>query len=105
MFSFARPEGEITVVSATVVEGLRHNLSSHTTAAGLRSWFITTMQGSRACACQVTIAELGAERMEQTIGNASFRDTAIGTGIAADKMLALTGQLPLVQIANVILPT
>src|SRR5215471_17820637 len=51
------------------------------------------------------VAELGAERMEETIGKASFRDTAIGTGIAVDKMNALTGQVPLVQIAQVVLPT
>src|SRR5215831_17611173 len=44
------------------------------------------------------VAELGAERMEETIGKASFRDTAIGTGIAVDKMLALTGQLPVVAV-------
>ena len=43
--------------------------------------------------------------MEETIGTAGLRDAAIGTGIAVDKMLALTGQLPLVQIANVVLPT
>jgi hypothetical protein len=42
--------------------------------------------------------------MEETIGKASFRDTAIGTGIAVDKMLALTGQVPSVQVA-VIMPT
>src|SRR5262249_36451315 len=36
-----------------------------------------------------SVAERGAERMEETIGKASFRDTAIGTGIAVDKMLAL----------------
>ena len=51
------------------------------------------------------VAELGAARMEETIGAAGLRDAAIGTGIAVDKMLALTGQLPLVQIANVIMPT
>ena len=51
------------------------------------------------------VAELGAGRMEATIGKASLRDAAIGTGIAVDKMLALTGQTPAVQIANVILPT
>ena len=50
------------------------------------------------------VAELGASRMEETIGKASFRDTAIGTGIAVDKMLALTGQAPSVQVA-VIMPT
>ena len=51
------------------------------------------------------VAELGASRMEETIGAAGLRDAAIGTGIAVDKMLALTGQLPSVQIANVMLPT
>ena len=51
------------------------------------------------------VAELGAERMEATIGKASLRDAAIGTGIAVDKMLALTGQTPAVQIANITLPT
>jgi hypothetical protein len=51
------------------------------------------------------VAELGAERMEETIGKASLRDAAIGTGIAVDKMLALTGQTPTVQIANLVMPT
>jgi hypothetical protein len=50
------------------------------------------------------VAELGAGRME-TIGKASLRDAAIGTGIAVDKMLALTGQTPVVQIANIVMPT
>jgi hypothetical protein len=40
------------------------------------------------------VAELGAERMEETIGKPNLRDAAIGTGVAVDKMLALTGQLP-----------
>jgi Helix-turn-helix domain of resolvase len=51
------------------------------------------------------VAELGASRMEETIGAATLCDAAIGTGIAVDKMLALTGQLVSVQIANVIMPT
>jgi hypothetical protein len=38
------------------------------------------------------VAELGAGRMEETIGKSKLRDTAIGTGIAVYKMLALTGQ-------------
>jgi hypothetical protein len=50
------------------------------------------------------VAELGAGRMEETIGKAGLRDAAIGTGIAVDKVLALTGQLPSVQIA-VVMPT
>jgi hypothetical protein len=52
------------------------------------------------------VAELGASRMEETIGAAGLRDAAIGTGIAVDKMLALTGQMPVgIQIANIQLPT
>jgi len=51
------------------------------------------------------VAELGASRMEETIGKASLRDAAIGTGIAVDKMLALTGQTPAVQIANIVMPS
>ena len=43
--------------------------------------------------------------MSEKIGKASSRDAAIGTGIAVDKMLALTGQMPAVQIANVIMPS
>ena len=52
------------------------------------------------------VAEVGAERMQETIGKAKLRDAAIGTGIAVDKMLALTGQLPVgIQIANIPMPT
>jgi hypothetical protein len=51
------------------------------------------------------VAELGAERMEETIGKANLRDAAIGTGIAVDKMLALTGQLPSTNIAIINMPT
>ena len=40
------------------------------------------------------VAIVGAERMSEKIGKASLRDAAIGTGIAVDKMLALTGQTP-----------
>jgi hypothetical protein len=43
--------------------------------------------------------------MEETIGKAGLRDAAIGTGIAVDKMLALAGQTPTVQIANLVMPT
>lgn len=40
------------------------------------------------------VAELGAGRMEETVGKVGCRDVAIVTGIATDKMLALTGQMP-----------
>jgi len=51
------------------------------------------------------VATVGAERMSEKIGKASLRDAAIGSGVAVDKMLALTGQMPCVQIAKVIMPT
>ena len=51
------------------------------------------------------VAELGAGRMEETIGKAGLRDATIGTGVAVDKLLALTGQTPVVQIANIVLPS
>jgi hypothetical protein len=51
------------------------------------------------------VAELGAARMEEAIGKAGLRDAAIGTGIAVDKMLALTGQMPALQIVNIPLPS
>src|SRR6266478_2359398 len=51
------------------------------------------------------VATLGSERMVETIGKASLRDAAIGTGIAVDKMLALTGQMPALQIANIWMPS
>jgi hypothetical protein len=43
--------------------------------------------------------------MSEKIGKASLRDAAIGTGVAVDKMLALTGQTPVVQIANIVMPS
>ena len=52
------------------------------------------------------VVELGAGRMEETIGKASLRDATIGTGVAVDKLLALTGQTPVgIQIANSAMPT
>jgi hypothetical protein len=51
------------------------------------------------------VATVGAERMSEKIGKASLRDAAIGTGVAVDKMLALTGQTPALQIANIVLPS
>jgi hypothetical protein len=51
------------------------------------------------------VATVGAERMSEKIGKAGLRDAAIGTGVAVDKMLALLGQSPAVQIANIVMPT
>src|SRR5262245_6877508 len=53
------------------------------------------------------VAELGAARMEETIGKASLRDATIGTGVAVDKIQALTDQILVlnVNIVNIPLPT
>jgi len=50
------------------------------------------------------VAELGASRMEETIGKTGLRDATIGTGVAVDKIIALTSQTPDVAV-QVILPT
>src|SRR5438132_463323 len=50
------------------------------------------------------VAILGSEQMVATIGKASLRDAAIGTGIAVDKMLAVTGQTP-PAVGVVIMPS
>jgi transposase-like protein len=51
------------------------------------------------------VATVGAERMSEKIGKASLRDAAIGAGVAVDKMVALTGQTPALQIANIVMPS
>jgi hypothetical protein len=43
--------------------------------------------------------------MSEKISKASLRDAAIGTGVAVEKMLALTGQMPALQIANIVMPS
>jgi len=43
--------------------------------------------------------------MSEKIGKASLRDAAIGTGVAVDKMLALTGPTPSLQMANIVMPS
>jgi len=50
------------------------------------------------------VAELSAERMEELTGKANLRDAGVSAGIATDKLLALTGQSPCVQVA-VVMPT
>ena len=53
----------------------------------------------------VDVATLGAEQMERKIGKASLHDATIATGVSVDKVLAIQGMAPLVQIANVIMPS
>src|SRR5439155_22812603 len=84
----------------------RHRVSTHTVRA-IREREAVEIAGRKKQLVSVLadVATLGSERMVATIGKASLRDAAIGTGIAVDKMLALTGQTPVVQIANVTMPT
>ncbi len=42
----------------------------------------------------VTLRSWALVTWKKQFGSAGLRDAAIGTGIAVDKMLALTGQLP-----------
>jgi hypothetical protein len=66
---------------------------------------ITERKKSLACLMS-NIAEIGGANVERKIGKASVRDAIIGTGVAIDKMLALTGQTPVgIQIANIPMPT
>jgi hypothetical protein len=51
------------------------------------------------------IAEIGGANVERKIGKASVRDAIIGTGVAIDKMLALTSQTPSINIVNVPMPS
>jgi transposase-like protein len=82
-----------------------HRVSTHTVRAIRHREAQNIAERKKTLAAMLAnVAELGASRMEETIGKASLRDAAIGTGIAVDKMLALTGQMP-VQIANVVLPS
>src|SRR5262249_45281572 len=84
----------------------RYRVSNHT-VMGIREREAKSIaeRKNTLAAKLASVAELGAERMEETIGEAGLRDAAIGTGIAVDKMLALTGQTALVNIANIRIPS
>jgi hypothetical protein len=51
------------------------------------------------------VATTAGERMEELAGKASLRDATVAAGVSTDKMLALMGQLPPVQIANLVMPS
>ena len=67
----------------------RYRVSNHT-VMGIREREAKSIAERKKtlAAMLANVAELGAGRMEATIGKASLRDAAIGTGIAVDKMLA-----------------
>ena len=102
-FSFRYPR-DITWSVLQISKTLR--LSEHTVRAiRQREAQAIAERKKSLAAILASVAELGAERMEATIGKASLRDAAIGTGVAVDKMLALTGQMPPLQIANIWMPS
>jgi len=83
-----------------------HRVSTHTVRAIRHREARTIAERKKSLAAMLAnVAELGAERMEETIGKASLRDATIATGVATDKVLALTSQMAAVQIAAVVLPT
>src|SRR5438045_1991534 len=65
-----------------------------------------TERKKRLAGLMSNIAEIGGANVERKIGKASVRDAIIGTGVAIDKMLALTGQTPVsTQVAVIQMPT
>ena len=85
----------------------RHRVSTHTVRAIRREAVEIAEPKKQLVSILADVATLGSERMVATIGKASLRDAAIGIGIAADKMLALTGQTqtPALQMANIWMPS
>ena len=85
-------------------ERFNHNLSKNGRSSETSVEIVTTTY-TFAFSILADVATVGAERMSEKIGKASLRDAAIGTGVAVDKMLALTGQTPAFQMANVVMPS
>src|SRR5882762_10730680 len=85
-------------------ERFNHNLSKNGRSSETSVEIVTTTY-TFAFSILADVATVGAERISEKIGKASLRDAAIGTGIAVDKMLALTGQSPAVQVAVVNMPS
>jgi hypothetical protein len=84
----------------------RHRVSTHTVRAIRAREAVEIAERKKQLVSILTdVATLGSERMVATIGKAGLRDAAIGTGIAVDKMLALTSQMPALQIANIVMPS
>jgi transposase-like protein len=83
-----------------------HRVSTHTVRA-IRAREAKTIAELKQRLISIfgNVAEMSAERMEQLCGKANLRDAGISAGIATDKMLALTGQMPAVNIANIWMPS
>ena len=84
----------------------RHRVSEHTVRAiREREAVAIAERKQRLISVFGNVAEMSAERMEELCGKATLRDAGVSAGIATDKMLALTGQTPAVQIANIVMPS
>jgi hypothetical protein len=96
----AQPNASVNGIS------IRYRVSNHT-VMGIREREAKsiTERKKHLVSILADVATLGSERMAEKIGKAGLRDAAIGTGIAVDKMLALTGQTPSLQIANIVMPS
>jgi hypothetical protein len=83
-----------------------HRVSTHTVRA-IRGREAKTIaeRKQRLISIFGNVAEMSAERMEELCGKACLRDAGISAGIATDKVLALTGQTALVNIANIRIPS
>jgi hypothetical protein len=82
-----------------------HRVSTHTVRAIRYREAQSIAERKKSLAAMLAnVAELGAERMAEKIGKASLRDATTATGVATDKVVALTGTSAL-QIAAVVLPT
>src|SRR5215831_13629059 len=83
-----------------------HRVSTHTVRA-IRAREAKTIADRKQSLISIfgNVAEMSAERMEELCGKANLRDAGISAGIATDKMLALTGQTALVNIANIRIPS
>ena len=83
-----------------------HRVSTHTVRAIRYREAQTIAERKKTLATMLAnVAELGAARMEETIGKASLHDTAIATGVATGKVIALTSQTQSVNIVNIPMPT
>ena len=76
----------------------RHRVSTHTVRAiRAREAVAIAERKQRLMSIFANVAEISAERMEQLAGQASLRDAGITSGIATDKLLALSGDPFLTQ--------
>jgi creatinine amidohydrolase/Fe(II)-dependent formamide hydrolase-like protein len=81
-------------------------VSEHTVnAVKIREAATIEIQKKSLASIFYNVATTAGERMEELAGKASLRDATVAAGVSTDKMLALIGQLPSVQVAVVNMPS